>query len=291
MGEDEQDRKRDYKMIFSTYFIYFIIASFFGWVWESFYMTIKDHEWSNRGFLFGPVIPIYGAGTIGIVMVSKLLPGMGKVDYPAWKIFLVAMIGSVVLEYATSYIMEKMFHAVWWDYSEFKFNLNGRICLWASLSFGVLGIFVMKVIYPVMLSFQGKSDPLRNEAVSLVLMLFFGGDLALSVASIEAVSIRVKRITENVNNQMDKLVDKLDETSAKELKERIMNSAIMTMITESSTAQRLAFHRVKRTKFSGDTSEAGERYLARLKKYKPFELMDKFMHKDSEEEDNSHIKK
>lgn len=271
-------------MIFSTYFIYFIIASFVGWVWESFYMTIKDHEWSNRGFLFGPVIPIYGAGTVGIVMVSKLLPGMGKMDYPAWKIFLVAMIGSVILEYSTSYIMEKLFHAIWWDYSEFKFNINGRVCLWASICFGVLGIFVMKVVYPMMLSFQGKSDPLRNEAISLILMLFFGGDLALSIASIEAVATRVKKISDSVNNQMDKLVEKLDEASAKELKERIMNSAIMTMITDSSPAQRLAFHRIKRTRFSGDTREAGERYLARLKKYKPFELMDKFMHRDDEEE-------
>ena len=116
-------------MIFSLYFVYFIEASFIGWVWECTYNAVKQHRWENRGFLFGPVIPIYGVGTVGMMIIVRLLPTLAADDVSLWKVFLISVVGSAILEYLTSYFMEKLFHAVWWDYSDMPLNIHGRICL------------------------------------------------------------------------------------------------------------------------------------------------------------------
>ena len=125
------------------YFVYFIIFSFFGWIWETIYCTVKNREWANRGFLFAPLCPIYGVGAVAIILVAN---NIGVSNYQWWHIFIIAVLGSMVLEYVTSWLLEKLFHAYWWDYSDMPLNINGRICLPCSLGFGVAGLIVIYVL-------------------------------------------------------------------------------------------------------------------------------------------------
>ena len=121
-------------MWLSRYICLFFIYSFMGWIYETLYCTIKNGKWENRGFLFGPACPIYGTGAVAISVIMKVTIGNGIV-LSLWQIFLIAFIGSAGLEYITSWGLEKLFHAAWWDYSDFPLNLHGRISLFTSLGF------------------------------------------------------------------------------------------------------------------------------------------------------------
>ena len=113
-------------MIIAAYFVNFIVFSFMGWVWETVYCTFKTKHWQNRGFLYGP---IYGTAAVTAMIVFNFVPVLNTGSLASWKIFLICAAGSAVIEYATSYVLEKIFHAVWWDYSTVPLNINGRICL------------------------------------------------------------------------------------------------------------------------------------------------------------------
>lgn len=118
------------------YFLWFLFYSFVGWMYESILVSCQQHRLVNRGFLNGPLCPIYGTGAILGVAI------LGNVRNPII-IFLISMMGATILEYTTSWGMEQLFHARWWDYSNFRFNLQGRVCLLGALIFGLGGVGVV----------------------------------------------------------------------------------------------------------------------------------------------------
>ena len=123
-------------------FIIFILYSFLGWCMEVILKLIEKNKFVNRGFLIGPLCPIYGCGAL--CMLWLLTPY--KDD--TFVLIVMATFVCSVLEYITSYIMEKIFKARWWDYSNKSFNINGRICLFNAFAFGVLGYLLVKIITP-----------------------------------------------------------------------------------------------------------------------------------------------
>ena len=131
-------------MIYSVevYFMMFIIYSVLGWIMECTFGFIQKHKFVNRGFLIGPYCPIYGVGVVG---VSLLLT---KFSNSTLLLFLLSTILCGSLEYFTSYIMEKIFKARWWDYSESKFNINGRVCLETLIPFGGISGLVIRFSNP-----------------------------------------------------------------------------------------------------------------------------------------------
>ena len=136
-------------------FLWFLFYSFCGWVYESILVSILERRPVNRGFLNGPLCPIYGAGAVGAVVV------LGQVHNPL-VVFLLSMVGASILEYVTSWVMEALFHARWWDYSDYKFNLNGRICLPGAFVFVVGGVLITSVIQPQV---AGVTDRLPLPAI------------------------------------------------------------------------------------------------------------------------------
>ena len=125
------------------YFLLFIVYSMIGWCLETIYTRLTDKVWSNRGFLIGPYCPIYGIGAVSVVLfLSKY------VHHPV-ALFILAIAICSVLEYFTSYFLEKLFGARWWDYTDKKINLNGRICLINSLLFGVISSAIVYFINPL----------------------------------------------------------------------------------------------------------------------------------------------
>ena len=169
-------------MALGLYFICFIIFSFLGWIYESIYCTIRTHHWDNRGFLFGPICPIYGTGAVVATLIFNEIFKNGEAKL--WQIFLICMLGSAVIEFVTSYVLEKLFHAVWWDYSEVPFNIQGRICLPASTGFGIAGIFVVKYISPAVFGLFVDVPPLVIEGIAMILIAVLGADLALTVSGL-----------------------------------------------------------------------------------------------------------
>lgn len=128
---------------FLYYFILFIMYSFLGWIVDVTDVLINTKKLVNRGFLIGPICPIYG---VGLLLITLLLNDY--TDRPL-VLFILTIFICMTLEYFTSYVMEKLFNARWWDYSDKKYNLNGRICLETTIPFGLGGLLVMYVINPL----------------------------------------------------------------------------------------------------------------------------------------------
>ncbi len=137
-----------YQLPFKAAFLIFIMFSLVGWISEVLYVGIfHEHKFVNRGFLHGPICPVYGFGGVVLLLLPPFL-------YSTWlPLFFASMILCTVVEYFVSWVMEKMFHARWWDYSHYKFNINGRICLLNSVLFGFMGLGVIHFVYPYMLKF------------------------------------------------------------------------------------------------------------------------------------------
>lgn len=124
------------------YVLYFMIYSFIGWCLEVAVALWKNKHFVNRGFLIGPYCPIYGFSCMFMLLF------LNKYQQDPITLFIMAMVICGILEYITSYLMEKLFNARWWDYSTKKFNINGRICLETLIPFGILGCLFFYGIHP-----------------------------------------------------------------------------------------------------------------------------------------------
>lgn len=137
--------------------------AFIGWLMEVICKGIELKKFVNRGFLIGPICPIYGYGVLGII----LLIGRNTADPLA--VFLKSIFVCSLLEYFTSYLMEKLFKARWWDYGRRKYNINGRICLETMIPFGLLGCFVVFLLHPLV----EKGIRLLHPTLKLILAILF----------------------------------------------------------------------------------------------------------------------
>lgn len=168
-------------------FIWFIIYSFFGWVYESLWASFNEKQWVNRGFLSGPVIPIYGFGAVSFVLL------LSDINNPVI-IFFAGMIIASILEYFTSWAMEKLFHARWWDYHHYPFNINGRICLYGALLFGVFSVIIIKYVQPYVAKFTSLFSPASLYTLSVILMILFITDSVLTVRKVLHLKERMQEL-------------------------------------------------------------------------------------------------
>lgn len=158
----------------STWFLVFLVYAVMGWMMEVIVTGIEHRKATNRGFLVGPVCPIYGFGALAMTLL------LSHVDNVI-EIFFVAVGASAILEYLTSYIMEKLFHVRWWDYSNKPLNIHGRVCAENLLGFGLLGVLVIKVINPLLFGLIGGISPAIRLAIAGILLLVLLADIGLSL--------------------------------------------------------------------------------------------------------------
>ena len=157
---------------FFELFLLFIVYSFFGYIIEMIWCSIETKKFLNRGFLMGPVIPIFG---VGAVLITLLLTRY--YDDPI-VVFVFAMILTTTLEYIVGYLLEKIFHNKWWDYSKMFGNLHGRICILNTLSFGVGAIFIIYLANPLIMDVRIlMSDMLVIIIGAIVLLLFIADSI------------------------------------------------------------------------------------------------------------------
>ncbi|MCF0130379.1 MAG: putative ABC transporter permease [Pseudobutyrivibrio sp.] len=201
-------------MILCRYFVLFIMYSFMGWIYESCYCTLKDHGWQNRGFLYGPIVPIYGFGALGVTIVFHELPNTQLQNATLLQVFVICYLGSVVLEYTTSFALEKIFHAKWWDYSNVPLNINGRVCVPASLGFGIAGILINTYVIPVIIALDIFNYTFIIELLALIFMMILGMDIALTVSALTTFAKEFERLNTQFNTYMSEKYDNTYEALA-----------------------------------------------------------------------------
>lgn len=182
------------------YFILFLIYSFLGWIIEVLFTYSKEQNFVNRGFLIGPYCPIYGYGCIFMILL------LDKYLNDPIVLFIMAVVICSILEYLTSFFMEKIFKARWWDYSERKFNINGRICLETLIPFGLLGCLLMYVLNPFISSVLLKMSSNIIIILSVILFIIFLIDNIVSYFVISKISISTKKIVMDNTEEITKKV-------------------------------------------------------------------------------------
>ena len=176
-------------MTIVTYVLYFFFYSAVGWLGESIYCSVGARKWVNRGFLKGPMCPIYGTGALAMAItltpVKNLdirVPMFGHdVLITPLLVFIAGMVVCDIVEFITSVLMEKLFHARWWDYSNKKFNIQGRICLGHTFYWGIASILFLYLVHPIVV--QCFSQLLDSAAIIIFacVLAIFLVDLVFAV--------------------------------------------------------------------------------------------------------------
>lgn len=211
---------------FSFFYLFynFFIYSFFGWIYESCLVSVKNKKFVNRGFLNGTIIPIYGAGaTIIYVLLAPIQDNIILV-------FIGGVLLATILEFVTSYVMEIIFHAKWWDYSHLKYNIQGRVCLSVSLFWGLLSILMTQVLQPSIEFIIYKIPRPLGEYLGYVIFAIFITDLTATVIS----TVQLDKKLAELQKLRQELSDYIEGTklygTKEELKAKFENSRITDFI-------------------------------------------------------------
>ncbi len=190
------------------HFLYFIIYSFIGWSMEVICKLFEQKKFINRGFLIGPICPIYGYGVLLIIIL------IGRETKDILAVFLKAILVCSILEYFTSYFMEKLFKARWWDYSKRKYNINGRICLETMIPFGILGCLVVYIIHPLIKNSISVLNPTLIITLAIILFIIYIVDNIISFNVMNKIKIEIKRQTlDSTEIIRKKVLDWIDSNS------------------------------------------------------------------------------
>jgi len=155
----------------------FFFYSFLGWCMEVVLKYIQLHRFVNRGFYTGPVCPIYGSGAVLITLVVQWL---SPLESAVGTTFAISFLLCGALEYFTSLVMEKRFHARWWDYSQKPMNLHGRVWIGNLVLFGLGGVAVVHLMNPVLLESLADFTIMAQEIAAGILVALFAADYVLT---------------------------------------------------------------------------------------------------------------
>lgn len=157
-----------------VYFLLFFSYAVLGWCMEVIVKFIEYKRFVNRGFLIGPYCPIYGMGALTLTFLLN--------DYKSNPVllFLLGTLIASVIEYVTSWLMEKIFNARWWDYSNDRFNINGRVCLATMIPFGLLGLLILYVLNPIFMNVYSKLSYFSRINICAGVGILFMIDMVVS---------------------------------------------------------------------------------------------------------------
>ncbi len=189
-------------------FFYFIIYSFLGWCTEVIYAAFKRGKFVNRGFLNGPFCPVYGFGALILIVVLNPI----KNNMPL--LFIFSILLTSLLEYITGYVLEKAFNTTWWDYSDNKFNIKGRICLSFSIIWGLVSMVVVKMAHPVI---EQLVDSINLNYIPYLyygFIIYFFIDFLITLTSLiqlKSIITELNEVSKEIKAIYDELKDKASE--------------------------------------------------------------------------------
>ena len=230
-----------------------MIYSIIGWVYESTICSIGHRKLINRGFLNGPYCPIYGTGAVLVLLV------LGRIQNPVLLFFAGALV-TCSLEYLTSWLMEKLFHARWWDYSKRKFNIGGRVCLIGAVVFGAFSVVLVLVLHPFV---KSLTDRLTDAALNWICASLFVGivsDLVVTVKGLLGTHAVFAEYAVLLQQKRKELADRL-RTGATEGRERILAA---TQEECAKLREAAAYGEEERERIRRDTEEERDRFYAKL---------------------------
>lgn len=193
-------------MVYNTYqlLFFFVIYAFFGWCLEVVYQAVQHGKFINRGFLNGPYCPIYGFGVITVTLAL----------YPIKENIIILYAGSAALasalELVTGFVLEKIFHQHWWDYSGERFNVKGYICLKFSLLWGVACLVTVRLIHPPIEKFVDMIPHTAGVVILIILYIGFVSDLIITIMAIMHIKKRIK-LLEGISAEMRRISDRTGE--------------------------------------------------------------------------------
>lgn len=260
------------KYTLEVYILLFFIYSILGWFMEvvKLYLNPKIHRLINRGFLIGPYLPIYGFGVLAIT----ILLGKYQNDIPA--LFWLSMITCGIIEYVTSYIMEKLFNARWWDYSSRKFNINGRICLETLLPFGIAGVLVVSLLNPVFINLISKLPEIviHFSCGSLIAVMLLDIIISFSVISnlkntADEIDLSEADNTENISSfvkeKAEDMAMQLEADIRKDIRKRRIKRQRKLLHMKLRTTKKLRFAKVQSQKMRNNIKVELTGKLANMK--------------------------
>lgn len=201
-------------MVFSFYqtALLFFIYSFVGWCVEVAFVAVTSGKVVNRGFLNGPVCPIYGCGMLGVLMA------LTPIKNSLILLFLGGMIICSAVELFGGWILDKIFHMRWWDYSDNPFNIGGYVCLGFSIMWGMGVVFVVRLVHPPIMALVNKLPKIIGVALICISIILFVVDMIVTLKNL----IGIKKSL----GQLDKVAQNLNEIG-NQIKDVVGNSAII----------------------------------------------------------------
>ena len=207
---------------------YFIIYSFLGWCLESIYKTIILKKATNSGFLYGPFCPMYGIGAI-------MMLGLSALSHNAIVIFILSFFVFSIWEYIVAVVLEKCFKTKYWDYSNLKFNIQGRVCLKNSIYWGILGVALVFVIQPLIEKLTNYIPEQILIYVEIILTIAILLDAIITIFKIMVVDKRIEELFEIGNT----LKEKMKELKEEKHLESASEAHIQNLIEDLKTRQEI----------------------------------------------------
>lgn len=202
-------------MRYQEFCLIFFIYSFLGWFWETFPCSaIELDKIHNRGFLLGPICPIYGLG-------ASLSFGVLKNFESSLEIFIYSAFLSCLIEYIIGYLLEKFFHKRWWDYSNYPFQIKRRVCLYGLLIFGLANILIVKKLTPILLFSLSLSSDRLVYLLVISFGILFAIDLILTLSHLTHGFKTLNKVYEVIDDNLSDYFNGLNES------ERLANLKVL----------------------------------------------------------------
>ena len=254
----------------SLYYIisWFFIYSFLGWVWESAYVSVKKGKPVNRGFINGPLCTIYGAGAVSVYLILKPFDGNLLILYAG------GVVTATLLELVTGWLMEKIFHTRWWDYSKKKCNLHGYICLGSSLAWGVFTVLLFEVFHPFVEWLTNLYPVSIGKIAVSVVAVLYSADFVTSAVAAFGISKKLAKL----EDMMEELTAYLQTTKLYETKEEISDRLEeIRAFNLAEAAEKIGTKKAEFSKLLEERFSLSENYLE--KKAELERRMDEFSEK------------
>ena len=231
---------------------WFVIYSVLGWILESIYKSILQKKPINSGFMHGPYCPIYGFGALIMILALQ------SFKYNITLLFIASFVILSFWEYLVSFVLEKIYHAKYWDYSSQKINLNGRVCLKNSVYWGILGVLFTIIFQP---NIEKYSMMIPNDIIICIDVLIGIAMIAdFTISSVKAQALirnirKIKDISENIKESLEEL--------KAERNNEIINSNLNKMQLSKNKLKVQIYRQLQRTKraFPTMNSEEGTKFI------------------------------
>ena len=225
-------------------YILFWLYSFLGWLMETTLVSLQSKKIINRGFFMGPYCPIYGTGEVLLLVLSPYK------DSP-FLVFILSIIICSVVEYLTSYILEMIYKVRWWDYSNRMFNLNGRVCLFNSICFGLLGMLMVSYLNPVFLNLITSLSDTILTIIALIILIITLIDMSITFS----IMFDIRKTIINLKDKTITSIFKKNQDNTEEVSKRVKSILKEKSIIHKHLSNAFSNLKVYKNNFFAKTEE------------------------------------